>query len=349
MELYLAVYMALVVAALLIGRRYAHIILIVACLFLVAFIGTRYYVGCDFVAYELRFRSAGSDLQALDLYGSEVAFDALAVLTKQLGLGYMWLNVFAAVIFMACVYVLLRGTSRPLAALACFFPVLVIQLAMSGVRQASAVGMLMLAVAFFLKGMRIATALTIIVGSFFHTSVIIFLPMAYLAGRKFNISRALIGVVLLAPVAYYFLESRMDVYVDRYVEEIYGEMSAFGAVFRYALLAISAGLFFIYREKVEKRFPDYFPLFMLFAMITLAILPLGLVNTVILHRVIYFVMPVSILMLVYTSIAVSPRNVLTIPRLFPFGMYGAYSVMWFLTSRHASLWYVPYETYLLLD
>ncbi len=187
--------------------------------------------------------------------------------------------------------------AEPLAALACFFPVLVIQLAMSGVRQASAVGMLMVAVAFFLQGMRVATALSIIAGSFFHTSVIIFLPMAYLAGKKFNVSRTFVGTLLLGPVVYYFLESRMDVYVDRYVEEIYGEMSAFGAVFRYALLAISAGLFFVYREKVEKRFPDYFPLFMLFAMITLAILPLGLVNTVILHRVIYFVMPVSILMM----------------------------------------------------
>src|SRR5690606_28407321 len=118
------------------------------------------------------------------------------------------------------------------------FPVLVVQLAMSGLRQALATALLMVAYAAFVKGRRLSVAVWILLASQFHTSSIIFLPMVLLVGKRVSAVKLMTAMVLLSPVVAWFLGMRLEVYSDRYVEQIYGESSSSGAWFRYVLVLI---------------------------------------------------------------------------------------------------------------
>ena len=129
---------------------------------------------------------------------------------------------------------------------------------MSGLRQALATGFLMLALVEFVSGNRLKTALYILVGALFHQSVIIMLPLALVAGRQITLSRLLIALVVLGPLAFVILGERAEVYNNRYVAQVYGENSSSGALLRYGLAALPFLFLVKYRNKVKKCPPPDF-------------------------------------------------------------------------------------------
>ncbi len=162
--------------------------------FLVFFVGTRFETGCDFNGYVSRFSSLtpaiGLPLNALPTM-AEPGYYLFTLLIKKAGLGFVWVNFLGAIIFFALMYRFIRNNPWPLLILTLSIPLLVIQLSMSGIRQALAVGFLMAAFDAFIKVKRIYVVLFIVVGATFHTSVIIFLPLALMVGRDFSFWRVL--------------------------------------------------------------------------------------------------------------------------------------------------------------
>lgn len=315
-------------------------------LFLLWFMGARYYVGCDFASYLNRFDSLPNnfDLWAT-LRENEGGFHALMRSVKAVGLEFMWVNLIASAIFVVSLSVFCRAHRRPMMILALLFPVLTLQLGMSGVRQALACAFLMMATVAYVRQRRLSVAVLIMAGGLFHSSVLIFLPVAFMPGRDVSVWKIFIAAVLISPLSYLLLESRIETYVDRYIDDVYGEITSDGAFIRYALNAVPALAFIRYRKRLQAAFPDVYSLLQIFTIITFAILPLGILNTTVLHRMNYYVMPVNILTLVYIGILLSPQARISFYRLFPALMYGTYSLMWFLTSRHAESCYTPYRSY----
>lgn len=346
MLVYLSIFFTLTFLGYVSRDNQARIALPFVLAFLLVFMGTRYYVGCDFTGYLNRFVNPRFfEFTWDDMIEGEAGFNLLLNSIRDADMDYMWLNVFCSAIFLACTWIFCRAHRRPLLILAVLFPVVIIQLAMSGLRQAMALGFLMVATVHFMRGRPVWTGVMILVGSTFHTSVIALFPIALLAGRKITSAKLIAAVVLLTPVAGWLLGSRLDVYVDRYVDEAYGEMSSGGALIRYTLVVIPAIWFLRNRKLVQEAFPGVYPLLQLFALIIFALAPVALLNTVALHRLTYYVMPVSLLMFVYTSL-VTARQRTSLRALLPAAVYGFYSISWFLTSRHASVCYIPYQTYM---
>lgn len=346
MLIYLSIFATLTLVGFSFNDKQARLTLPLLLLFLLFFMGTRYYVGCDFTGYLNRFENPNYfDFAWEDVVEGEAGFNALLHAIRDADLEYMWLNVFCSAIFLACTWVFCRAHPRPVMVLAVLFPVVILQLAMSGLRQAVALGFVMVATVQFMQGRRLATALMILAGSTFHTSAVALFPIAFLAGRRITSLKLVAAVVLLTPVAALLLGSRLDVYIDRYVDEEYGEMSSGGAVFRYLLVLIPATWFLWHRQRVQQAAPRAYPLLLLFAIIILALAPVGLVSTVALHRLTYYVMPVSVLMFIYTSLVLS-RSRTSIRILIPAGTYALYNLSWLMTSRHASICYIPYRTYM---
>src|SRR5690606_7525485 len=136
------------------------------------------------------------------------------------------------------------------------------------------------------------------------------------------------------------------VYSDRYIAQIYGENAAGGAVIRYFLIAFPVPFFFFARKKMARAFPKLYPMFKLFILISATMAPLVILSSVALHRINYFVMPFSIVILVHLSMVMFRGSLGQIARAVPPLLYGGYSLFWFLMSDHAKSCYLPYNSYL---
>ncbi len=315
--------------------------------FFVLFVGARFNTGCDFSSYYLRFKYL-LYTNATSLFDvTEPGYFLLSYLTKKAGLGFVWLNVFGAAIFFYYLFKFARNHPRPLLLIALLFPILIIQLSMSGLRQALAVAFLMAAFDAFLHARRLWVVVYILIGSTFHQSLVILLPLGLMVGRSYSFARVVGAIVILTPVAAYMLSGRAEVYHDRYIEQIYGDMTSAGAIFRLGLLVMTAVLFEVYTKRMAKLYPNEYNLMRLFALVSFALIPVMLVNTVALHRLIFYVVPMQAYILAALPRAMfSRRSSVKVVELGTVALYAAYIVVWFSASRHASMCYVPYQSYL---
>jgi hypothetical protein len=218
---------------------------------------------------------------------------------------------------------------------------------MSGLRQALAVAFLMGALDAFLHAKRLQVFIYILIGATFHQSLILLLPLALMVGRSYSFARVIGAIVILLPLAAYLLSGRAEVYQDRYIEEIYGDMDSGGAIFRLGLLVITATIFELYTKRMARAHPNEYNLMRVFALVSFALIPVMLINTVALHRLVFYVVPMQAYILAALPRALfSNRRSVQLAELGTIAMYAAYILVWFSASRHANICYVPYQNYL---
>lgn len=339
MSVYLVIYSTLALGAIGNYGRQHRIFFFSAGIFLVWFMGFRYATGCDYFGYLNRwvYFSPPTSLSQL-LQGEEAGFALLTATVKALGLDYTWLNVAASAILVFCYTRFASYHSFAPLILALLFPVIIVQLGMSGIRQALAGGFLMLAFNAFARKEKLWTAFWVLVGMQFHASAVMFLPIAFLAGREVNTLRLGASIMLLGPVAALLLADRFDTYESRYLD---GEITSGGAMLRYALVFLPVPFFISYQNKVRTMFPDVFPLLKLSAWIIFSLSPLVLFSSIALHRLNFYVFPLSILLLVYVGAVMSKKP--SQGHWLALITYGIYSFFWFISSGHAQSCYVPYQ------
>ena len=344
MLVYLGIYSGLALAAVGNQSRRNTLFFALTGVFLVWFMGFRYYTGCDYTGYLNRwinFTPPDSLKQFLD--GQEPGFSFLMGSIKALGLQYTWLNVIVSAILVVCYIRFAREHLFAPVILALLFPVIIVQLGMSGIRQALAGGFLMLAFNALARKQKLWTAIWILVGMQFHASVVMFLPIALLAGRRIDTLRVGTSLLILGPIAGLLLADRFDTYEQRYGS---GDVESLGAIIRYALVFLPVPFFVFYQNKVRKIFPNVYPLLKLSALSIVSLMPLIFLSSIALHRLNYYILPLSILLCVYVGSVVT-KTPSSGHWLAVIG-YGSYSFLWFLSSRHAQLCYLPYENTWLL-
>jgi hypothetical protein len=196
----------------------------------------------------------------------------------------------------------------------------------------------MLAFNAFSKKEKIWTAIWILVGMQFHASVVMFLPMALLAGREVNTTRLFLALVILGPIASLLLMDRFDTYESRYIE---GDVTSGGAIIRYMLLVLPVPFFIRYSGKLRNTFPEVYPLLKFGVILIVSLAPLVVVSSIALHRLNYYVLPLSILLCVYLGAIILNRSIYG--HLLVVLVYGGYNFFWFLSSSHAARCYLPYN------
>jgi hypothetical protein len=349
MHVYLTIYFLLSgIAYLFRSKRQSWALAVLIAPFLLLFIGGRYRVGCDFLAYQARFEEMyPASMGWLEGFRmGEGGFHLINLMARDFGWGFNGVLMVCATIYVACLLRFSRLAPRPLALIAIAFPILVMQLGMSGLRQAMATAFLMLGYVAFTQRRQWLTAAWVGVAYLFHESAIALLPMVMLARRQFSAKYLIAGVVLLAPLAGWFLGDRLEVYNDRYVDQIYGESSSGGAWFRYAACLAPFLLVWWKRRRLQAAYPDLHPLLWLFMLVTFALALAGLVSSVALHRLTFYVLPVSLLAFLCVVECAFASNSRRLSWTLPFLMYGVYIVSWFLLSRHGTVCYIPYESWL---
>lgn len=315
--------------------------------FLVFFAGTRVNVGCDYTGYLSRFDSfyINVDWEYL-LSLKEAGFHALNYWLIQEGFSYSILILICSFFFVGCILRFSMLHERPLTVLALCFPIVIIQLGMSGLRQALAVGFVGLAMVAFVQMRRVSVIGWILLASQFHTSAVIFLPLGFMVGRNVSVVKIAAALVVLGPFAGWFLGDRAEVYVSRYVDQIYGENSSSGAWVRYFFVLVPFVLFERQKRLIEIYSPRLFPLLRLFSLVTFSLAVVGAFSSVALHRLVYYVMPISILAVACLCQAEPNRKRRNDRYTAAFCAYFAYMIFWFTFSSHSSSCYVPYNSWL---
>jgi len=346
MAVYLIIYLVLAVLALSVRKSREGPVLLAVLLFLFWFMGWRSYVGCDFTGYLSRYDNIPSWASVSDaLLQREAGFQLVITLVKVSGLSFLWLNVIASAIILLGYYRYFRVSQQPLTEIALFFPVIILQLSMSGIRQGIAVALVTAACAEFIKGRRIATGLWILLAAQFHSSAAVFLPLALLAGRSLSIVKLMVAVAVLTPLSVYAMGERLDDYTDQYVRQVYGDVDSSGAFLRY-LLALAPALFFLrFKTRFSKVMPHWRSLFETFSLAIIFTAPVFLASSLAVHRITFYLMPVSIMIAANSYKAFNAKDSRRLLRIAPLLLYGAYIVSWFSFSTHAAICYLPYDSY----
>lgn len=305
----------------------------------------RYEVGCDWSGYYYQYLRAGN-MSFQDAFADlEPIWQTILVAQHYLDLPYPWSNVAASVVFFAGFHVLARRQPDPLAFLVLAFPILIVNMPMSGIRQGAAIGMICVAFSAFMDRKTFAFAFWVVIAAGFHSSALIFLLLTPLVGgKRLTASRLTMTALLAVPGALILASGNAaDVAVDRYINN---ELDAFGAAFRVAILLLSGLFFFMFlRKRWAQASPNDYMLATVGAIGMLAVGGLLPVSTVIADRVAYYLIPVQVMIFAripYLPITRSRALYTALPYL---GLLLVFTV-WTLNSGHFQQCYLPYQSWI---
>lgn len=252
----------------------------------------RFEVGCDWWGYLHQFRFYGDATFRSALLTLEPLWTSVFVLQNLWGLPYPWINVFACVLFFGGIHALARRQPNPLAFLILLFPILIINMPMSGIRQAAAIGVMCVAFLAFLDRRLVWFVILTILAATIHSSAIVFLLLTPLVTGKYTQRRLALACLLALPGALALLSSdAAELATGRYFNT---GIDAAGAIFRVALLSITGAAFFVFfREKWAVTFPKDYKLASIGSLMMIAMIVLVPISSVIGDRLGYYLVPIQ--------------------------------------------------------
>ena len=324
-------------------RRSVAILAIVSIL-LFLFVGFRWEVGCDWTGYQNIYWISGDKSPEEILADREPGFGMLNYYIRHLDLDYYYINVVEALIFFVGLFLFALKQENPLAIVALSFPILIMNMPMSAVRQAIAIGFIMMAINAFRDGKRLTYAGAVLAGGTFHQSSILFLGLAPLIRLRLTIWTAALSAILAAPGLYYLFASTFDIYTQRYGGNA---RDAFGAPYRAALLAV-VGITFVwlFRARWRKAYPQDYAMYWLAAVAMIATVPITLYSSIVGDRIGYYLIPFQIVILERMPFLFRGSRYVLFLEVVPYLVLLVFFATWLATSSLFQRCYVPYQSLL---
>ena len=314
-------------------------------LLLFLFSSFRYQIGCDWSGYYYMFlKTKNYEWSQINSSNRDIFSFAIFYLIHKLGLSYPYVNIIYGLVFFIGVHVLARRQLDPLGFLVLLFPILIINMPMSAIRQAAAIGIICLSFVAFIDRKPITFILSIIFAAGFHSSALIFLFLLPFATGRFNNSRLIISLLLAVPGLGLFvlLESAQQaarVYIGTGRE-------AYGAVFRVGFLFLCGIYFLLFvKQKWKRNFNKDYSLASLGALgmiVTIFLIP---ISTIISDRFGYYFIPIQAM--IFARLPYLPFRALhSLHIVLPYIGILAIFLIWSMTSWHFQKCYNPYDSWI---
>lgn len=303
----------------------------------------RFHVGCDWGGYYYNYILGASLAYDEALGYREPLWWVIQVALNRLGLPYPAVNVVTSAIFFAGIHAIARRQPDRLGFLVLLVPILIINMPMSGIRQAAAIGFMCFSLTAFLDRRPVGFVCWILLAGAIHSSALVFLLLTPLATGRLTPLRVVAAVLLAVPGLLLIGQSDdAEVAISRYVGS---GVDAFGAAFRVGIVALSGIYFFVFlRQAWAEEFPEEYDLASCGAwlmIVSLALLPL---STVIADRFAYYLLPMQALIFARIPFLSVPRaNLLAV---MPYVGLLLVFVVWSHQSSLFEACYVPYRTWL---
>ena len=342
--IYFLIYVALLLCGFLSqGKRSLRNSLYYVCLLgLFVFAGFRYEVGCDWTGYLNIFNVAGRPEASDTARQSEVSFWALNDLLHYFDLEYPYINVVSSAAFFLGLHVLAKRQPNPLGILVLAFPVLILNIAMSAIRQGIALGILCFAYNAFIDKRLTRYIFFVALGATFHMSAISLLALTPFVQGEYTRRRIAFAGLLALPGLYFLLTTQsFEIYASRYIGSVVPE--AAGAPYRTGLLALTGIVFlwFLDGKWKAQSIRDY-KLVKLSSYMFIATFPVALFSSVIGDRFGYYLAPIQLIILTRLPMLVKGRNS-AIVAFAPYAAGALILVGWIGFSQLFEQCYLPYQ------
>jgi hypothetical protein len=304
----------------------------------------RYAVGCDWSGYYNQYLVAKNIDWSYITNPREPIWWAFLGWVRDMGLPYPVVNIVSSLIFFIGVHVLARRQPDPLGFLVLLFPILIINMPMSTIRQGAAIGLVCIAFAAFIDRRPIWFALWVVLAAGWHSSALIFLLLLPVATGRYTKSRLAMAAILAIPGTLLLASGETaEIASSRYIG---GGKEAFGAVFRLGLLGLSSLYFFLFvREKWMRTFPQDFSLASIGAIsmgLTFLLLP---ISSVIGDRLGYYFIPIQTI--IFARIQYLPfRFNHSLHSALPYAALLLFFFVWTQYSEHFQQCFIPYKSWL---
>lgn len=304
----------------------------------------RYQVGCDWSGYYLQYVSAASfDWQTLTSIRDPIWWAIIAWINES-GLPYPVANLISSAVFFAGVHVMARRQPDPLGFLVLLFPILIINMPMSGIRQGAAIGLICIAFTAFIDRRPLKYAVWVMLAAGFHASALVFVLLLPVATGRYTRGRLIIAAGLALPGAYFLGSSEAaELATSRYIET---DIDAVGAAFRVGILSLSALYFFVFvRKKWISAFSVDYSLASIGAIGMVLAFLLIPISTVIGDRFGYYLIPIQVMIFARLPFLPFRRNAALHSAAPYLGLLLIFTV-WTQLSNHFQQCYMPYQTWI---
>jgi hypothetical protein len=311
---------------------------------LFVFSAFRYQVGCDWGGYHYQYLGAADFDWSSVTKIREPIWGAILGWIQRMGLPYPVANIASSAIFFLGVHVLARRQPDPLGFLVLLFPILIINMPMSGIRQGAAIGLLCIALVAFIDRRPLWFAFWLVLAAGFHTSVMIFMLLLPVATGKYTWNRLLLAAFIAIPGAFALaLGEAGELATSRYIGT---GTDAAGAIFRGGVLSLSSMHFFLFlRKKWLQTWPKDYSLVSIGAIgMALAFLAIP-VSTVIGDRLGYYLIPIQAM--IFARIPILPLRInAQLHAALPYIGLALVFTVWTQLSWHFKHCYIPYQSWI---
>jgi hypothetical protein len=310
-------------------------------------IGFRFRVGMDWDNYLHLYHIFADDPLSEAIVSREPGFRLLYKTGELLGGGYIFVNVVSALLFCWGFFVFARRCLEPYLAIVVGTPLLVVAFAMSGIRQAAALGIISLLFATWDRRSAIGRVAIVLIAATFHFSALFILMFVALSGRisPFAKGSAAVAVGLLIALITYVAPSSMEAYSNLYVAGP-RRLSAPGAPAQVGALAVPAILYFVVRKRWAQAHGEH-PLFVHLALAAIVLLALIPVSSVGAYRFALYLWPMGMYVLSGLPELMPKSNERQLYRIVTVTAFVAVLIGW-LTLANTSWAWLPYQNWLFL-
>lgn len=317
-----------------------------AAIFLIVVVGLRYRVGGDWHNYELDFdRSHYETLGSLLSQRKEPGYAFAVWLAATLGTGLWLVNLILAIPFCWGLMRLCRQQPNPWLSLLVATPFLIIVIGMGFSRQAAALGFLMAGLALFIEtGSLWGFVLLAFAGSFFHRTVLVFVPIVIIATGRSKFVSLLLCIVVVILIYFTVISSSIEYYSQGYLQ---GRFDAAGATVRVLMNILPAVIVLLAKDRFYRspREKMVWRTFAILALLSGAAILL-VTSSVIVDRLAMYLIPLQMFVLGRLPIVASANGQPSIAwRMGVIGYSAAVLFVW-LNYGHYSGGWLPYQNYL---
>ena len=319
-------------------RKQLYFVVLVA---LFVFSAFRYQVGCDWSGYYYQYLGAAYlDWSSITDIREPIWWAILGWI-QYMGLPYPVANIASSAIFFLGVHVLARRQPDPLGFLVLLFPILIINMPMSGIRQGAAIGVLCIAFVAFIDRRPLWFAFWVLLAAGFHSSALIFMFLLPVATGRYTRIRLMLAAILAVPGTFFLASGDAAVVAkSRYIDT---GVEAAGAVIRVGMLGLSALYFFLFvRKKWLRTWPQDYSLASIGAIGMVLAFLLVPVSSVISDRFGYYLIPIQAM--IFARLPFLPfRATAALHAALPYLGLLLFLTVWSQMSQNFHHCYLPYQ------
>ncbi len=309
------------------------------------FIAFRFETGCDWSGYFNQFQAQGSRSFYAAIEDPEPIWNLIMYFQMALDIPYPWLNVLSAAVFFVGVHHIAKRQSSPFTYLVLLFPILMVNMPMSAIKQATAIGLICFAFTAFSEKKAFRFVAVTAIAALIHNSAAIFLLLSPLVAGEITQRRLVFAALLALPgMAALLTTEGAEVATTRYVDS---GVDAAGAIYRVLLLGFTGVAYLYLRQRGwlanEGHFSRLTLLGSIMMIVLLVILPL---SSVIADRFGYYLIPIQAIIFANLRFSYLPYLrwlIVASPFIILLITFG----VWTTNSGHFSSCYVPYKSWIM--